>query len=256
MIHNFAQGTKETYYGLGSNKVRVVTEAHYCAFHGGFGGARVRVFIEAGFSGWGDLGAEDVVFSPYPIKGLIKRREVLYLLDSVMDPKAYRDSKQRYNRMVAPFKSSISVSLATRREGLEILSVYERWVSEKRNDPEVHQITFTSGRYRRCVELGLMNPDLYRVFKIVADSKIVGARVLSVEGAGAYDLAFFVDTERAPSQTSNNASFLIAHALYTQGVKFINSGDSLNRKLHQFKAHYPHQYVYFWSGKVKNVQTV
>jgi hypothetical protein len=98
-----------------------------------------------------------------------------------------------------------------------------------------------------------MNPNLYRVYKIVADSKIVGARVLSVEGEGAYDLAFFVDTERAPSQTSNNAAFLIAHDLYMQGVKFINSGDSLNRKLHQFKAHYPHQYVYFWSGKVKNV---
>jgi hypothetical protein len=221
----------------------------------GYGKARVRHFIMSDPQGF-SFQADDVLYTTFPVPGLQKRKEIEFNLLAVVDPQSYRDSKQRYNRIKAPFKVKIQVDKAVVGDSGElekVLVAYSEWERGKLDDPTVHKISFTGARYRRCLQLGYHDTSgIYQVY-VLRDmlDNIVGARVLSVEDKAAFDLAFFVNVMKAPSQSAAAANFRIMQILQGSGVLTLNSGDCLNKDLHAFKSHYPHEYVYFYSGKAK-----
>ncbi len=184
-----------------------------------------------------------------PGKGIFK--EVVYDLIQVFDPASYPEKKKRYQRLTYPQRwmerSGYTIHVMTIADLPEVAALHEAWVERKLSQPGVYQIMFPRRRYYRCCELAAAQPALFAGFVVRNPlEEVVACRVLYREGAWAFDLAQFA-SDQVPSNATEYFATATMRLLYEDGVRWINTGASLNSALSQYKSHWPHQVRTHWT---------
>jgi hypothetical protein len=186
-----------------------------------------------------------VIYSidPLPLPKESKFKELCYDLDTVFDPASYPSAKKRHQRIKYPMTwlagSNLALTQITHMDP-RIEELHDAWVEKKLDDPATFKMMFPGKRYLNCVLRAFEEPESYRVFAVFEGSRVQAIRVVGIAGDTAYDMAFFGRTWELPSQAMNYINISILKALHTAGIKHFNCGCFLNKRLHQFKAHYPH----------------
>ena len=252
-LHQFCLGTLICYYYL--HHARVIREERPWGFtlYGGFGRSKEKHFVTN--SSPLLFPTSGTIYSPWPFQGASKRHEGMYHLPTVMDRSQYPSAKKRYARLNYPLRfldlHGIEVQVATQNDLQLMEDLHRRWTDRKLADPKTHKLSFTSARYWRCVEVGLMDPGCYTVLvgRKLADGSLAAVRVVYREGDTAYDLAFFGWWE--PSHISEYLNFAMMCYLYGQGVEYFNTGDPLNARLAHYKQHYPSTELTYYTKTIK-----
>jgi len=255
-VHNFCIGTLSTYFGLET------AEASFAdgllVLTGLKGGSRMKVFA---FSADVDLvrvaalQKQTVVYSQHALdlpKGSTFK-EVAYDLAQVCDPASYANARKRHKRLTYPFTrleaEAVEVRLLAAADRGEAAALHADWCAWKLAQPTTFQMMFPRRRYMQCVETAIASPADYRCYGAFKNGKLVAVRALYLEGASAFDLAFFSATfdDRLYSDFVEHFAMFTMADLYRGGALHLNCGASLNRALSSFKSHWPHYEVLSYS---------
>jgi hypothetical protein len=189
---------------------------------------------------------EYIIYSLNPIsvlKGQSKFKEVSYDLKTIFDPRSYKNSKKRYNKITYPFKWLESNNFTVEKISDSSLSIidklHEKWVKYKMDQPQTYRIMFPPARYFRCCEKVLKETIQYEGFLFKLKDNPIAIRVVHVHNKTIYDMAFFSAFWEIPSQTTNYINSWCLKYFYDKEMETFNCGSSLNKNLKLFKEHYP-----------------
>lgn len=178
-----------------------------------------------------------------------KFKELYYDLDVVFNPASYSNSKKRHQRITYPFswlkKEGFEIQTDADFNAIKIL--HDTWVQKKLENPKTFKMMFPGKRYLRCVEQALSVPDIYACFIVKRCSTPVAVRVVGLQAPYAYDMAFFGNFWDLPSQSMNYINIWLLQLLHQSDIHIFNCGCFLNKYLHQYKAHYPHDELVSYS---------
>lgn len=252
-FHNFTFGCCAAYFGLLTGRPEWLDD-HLLHITSPQGSHKTWIFGDApSRTALPDLRRWGPVYSQIPlgITGGSKFKEVLYDLNSVVDPASYPSRKKRYRRLTYPPRwlsaRGYQIEPLQADDLAEISDVHALWVEHKLQQESTYQIMFPRRRYLACCHLAAAYPQWFIGFKLVDQSgRIAGARVAYREGEWAFDLAQFVDPA-APSNTAEYFAFATMAEMRESGVRWLNCGASLNRHLSAFKSHWPSSVVFCWA---------
>lgn len=171
--------------------------------------------------------------------------ELVYDLQDVFDERNYKNRRKRHQRLKYPFvwyeNHNFRIDEIQKSDVLKVKELHEQWCNFKLSQPDTFKMMFPKSRYFQCVVTGLNSKD-YIVYGVFNDSKLVAVRVLYIDNNQAFDLAFFGRTWDQPSQLMEYSSTIMMGDLhFGRKIQTLNCGAQLNRKLHNFKSHWPHK---------------
>lgn len=182
-----------------------------------------------------------------PRKGYTKSIEMVYDLREIFRRENYENRKKYQNRVLSPRslanKLGLTVREATQADLPGIVKLHDAWVAYKWADPKLHRMTFSTARYRRCVN-NAFGQEGFRILVVEQDQEIIGCRVLSTQGDFLFDAAFFTYYWRM-SQLSEAINVLVLDKLHSMGYNYINIGIS-SGSLKTYKQQFPHHLVYVY----------
>jgi hypothetical protein len=182
-----------------------------------------------------------------PHKGYTKSVEMVYDLREIFKRENYENRKKYQNRVLSPRslakKLNIVIREAVHADLPAIVKLHDEWVAYKWADPKLHRMTFSTARYRRCVNNAFGN-DGFRILVAEMAGEIVGCRVLSTQDDFLFDAAFFTYYWRQ-SQLSESINVLMLDFLHAMRYNYINIGISTG-SLKTYKQQFPHRLVYVY----------
>lgn len=263
-VHNFTWGTLQTYFRLtGVPREKILWDGHVLSVTGLPGGnTKTWVFqpeveahqLEA-------LQRQGPVYSidRIPLPKESKFHEIAYDLEQVFDPESYEGTRKRYQRLKYPFSwlrtHGVTIRDLTRRDLKEVERINEDWGQWKLSQPTTFQMMFPRRRYYACADYAtdVKYAKNYVALGAEQEGRLVAVRVVYVEGEDAFDLANFGLYHRMPSHFSEYVATATMRNLLDRGIKTLNCGDTLNKRLSHFKEHWPSRPVMSWAyGRIKD----
>ena len=203
------------------------------------------------------LGTIYSIFKIDELEQKVECIEITYDLEKIFNPASYPNAKKRHQRIVYPFKQlekwNVICSSITSDNIKEARDLHTIWVKDKLNNPKTYKIMFPNRRYINCCEKSISANSPYKSYLVYYEHKPVFARVLFVQEEKAFDMAFFGDIVKLPSQFANYIDTYILKDLFDSGIKTVNCGFEFNKSLSNFKKHFPSETVKYWRySKLKN----
>jgi len=251
-VHNFSIGTLSCYFRLLSLPDDNVLWEDCVLFLSGLpGAARRKTFVyksECAPNLLRKWRTEGVVYSINNIgAGAGKFSETVYDLDAVFSRNSYPSSNKYYRRITSPLNwmaARYDVRPIYISDRQAVSRLHSKWVAYKIAQPDTFKMMFPKARYLRCLDIALARPHEYTTFGAFTHTgELQAVRVVSIEAAIVYDLAFFANTWDAPSNLVEHFAVFGMKRLHELGCRTLNTGSGLNKKLSAYKEHWPFSHL-------------
>lgn len=259
-VHNFTLGTLTTYFRLES--ARVSFADGILILDGLPGSARRKVFVYGGAdpAELADLQRTAVLYSldKLALAKQSKFKEMAYSLPDVFNPASYPNARKRSRRLSQPFTrlntKGITVRPLIAADLPAIRKLHDEWCAWKLANPATIRMMFPKQRYYNCMAIAIARPDQYLAYGAFTwTGELLAARSLYLEGKQAFDLANFSAAWMTYADFAEDFYLVTMDHMVRDGADYLNCGATLDKRLHAFKAHWPHFTVESYAyGKISS----
>ena len=236
-IHDFSLGALLTYHKLAylyEHANRVVLDINYIFFLPTQKTSKLFLYNQNIPIGLMSIVANQISTS-FPIQKLkqkSKQEEVFYQIGEL------KKNYHSYNKPINIFEKrpDLDIELRDLTGQIGLKELHDEWVKHKLSLPKTHRISFPTARYRNTLE-ELRIPTYKKAIYI--KRKLYGFIVFSLENEVAFELSFCSLYWKPEFKILNGLNqYIFVYCviqLQKQGIKFVNSGFTLNKNLKTFK---------------------